>query len=978
MKLQFNSELDYQNEAIESITNIFKGQRQCKSNFTVVSDIDESGTEGKLLTDIGVGNKLEIDEEDILKNVREIQLKNGLPPSSTMRKNDYHFDIEMETGTGKTYVFLRTIFELNNKYGFTKFIIVVPSVAIKEGVVKSIDMMTEHFKGLYNNVIFKSSEYTSKNLDMLRDFAISDNIRIMVMTVQSFNKDTNVINVENEKTNGLKPLQFIQETNPIVIIDEPQTAASTQKANDAIDSLNPLCTLRYSATHKKINNLMFKLDAIDAYERQLVKQIEVASSVSKENNNLAYLKLVSVDNKKSPITAKIEIDKIKSGKIKREEVVVRVGDDLYDASGRRDLYEGYIVSEIFTGEGREYVSFTTKPTIKLGEVNGQLDDDTIKRLQIRKTIEEHLEKELRLTQEGIKVLSLFFIDRVSNYRIYDESGKAQKGKYAIWFEEEYKKLIQLPKYNTLLKDVDIETEVEQVHNGYFAQDKKGIVKDTKGNTAADEDVYSLIMKDKEKLLSFNTKLRFIFSHSALKEGWDNPNVFQICTLNETKSESKKRQEIGRGLRLAVNQDGERVYGFNVNTLTVMANESYEKFAEELQKEYEEDGTLKFGVVEKNTFANIVIKKDGEIKYLEQEGSELIWNHLKKESYIDAKGKVTKELKVALKEERFELPEEFNEIKPQVIKVLKKLSGNLNIKNADDKVKVNLNKKRFLSPEFKELWEKIKYKTTFSVDFDTDKLIEICVKEIKETVSIGKIKQIYTKANLDYTISGIIAEETDKYTEDIEEVRFNLPDIITYLQNETQLTRRTIVEILKQSGKLQDFKNNPQKFMDTVSEIIKRKMRYLIVDGIKYEKLGDEEYYAQELFEEEELYGYLSKNMLETDKSVYNYVIYDSDIESSFAQAMENNKRVKVYAKLPGWFTIDTPLGTYNPDWAVFIEKNNSEKLFFVFETKGSIISEDLRAREEGKIKCGEKHFKALNTDIEFIKTDTFDRVIEKI
>ncbi|WP_097034436.1 type III restriction-modification system endonuclease [Clostridium tertium] len=978
MKLQFNSELDYQNEAIESITNIFKGQRQCKSNFTVVSGVDESGTEGKLLTDTGIGNKLDIDEEDILKNVREIQLKNGLPPSSLIRKDDYHFDIEMETGTGKTYVFLRTIFELNAKYGFTKFIIVVPSVAIKEGVVKSIEMMTEHFKGLYNNVIFKSSEYTSKNLDMLRDFAISDNIRIMVMTVQSFNKDTNVINVENEKTNGLKPLQFIQKTKPIVIIDEPQTAASTQKANEAIDSLNPLCTLRYSATHKKINNLMFKLDAIDAYERQLVKQIEVASSVSKENNNLAYLKLVSVDNKKSPITAKIEIDRIKDGKIKREEVTVRVGDDLYDASGRRDLYEGYIVSEIFTGEGREYVSFTTKPTIKLGEVNGELDDDTIKRLQIRKTIEEHLDKELRLTQEGIKVLSLFFIDRVSNYRIYDESGKAKKGKYAIWFEEEYKKLIELPKYNTLLKDVDIETEVEQVHNGYFAQDKKGIVKDTKGNTAADEDVYSLIMKDKEKLLSFNTKLRFIFSHSALKEGWDNPNVFQICTLNETKSESKKRQEIGRGLRLAVNQDGERVYGFNINTLTVMANESYEKFAEELQKEYEEDGTLKFGVVEKHTFANIVIKKDGESKYLEQEGSESIWNHLKKESYIDAKGKVTKELKVALKEETFELPEEFNEIKPQVIKVLKKLSGNLNIKNADDKVKVNLNKQRFLSPEFKELWEKIKYKTTFSVDFDTAKLIETCVKEIKETVSIGKIKQIYTKANLDYTISGIIAEETDKYTEDIEEVRFNLPDIITYLQNETQLTRRTIVEILKQSGKLQDFKNNPQKFMDTVSEIIKRKMRYLIVDGIKYEKLGDEEYYAQELFEEEELYGYLSKNMLETDKSVYNYVIYDSDIESSFAQAMEKNKRVKVYAKLPGWFTIDTPLGKYNPDWAVFIEKNNSEKLYFVFETKGSIISEDLRAREEAKIKCGEKHFKALNTDIEFIKTDTFDRVIEKI
>lgn len=979
MKLQFNSELDYQIEAIESITNIFKGQRQCQSNFTVVAGTDESGTEGKLLTELGIGNKLEIDEDDILKNVREIQLKNGLPPSNTIRKDEYHFDIEMETGTGKTYVFLRTIFELNAQYGFTKFIIVVPSVAIKEGVVKSIDMMTEHFKELYNNVIFKSSEYKSKNLDVLRDFAISDNIRIMVMTVQSFNKDTNVINMENEKTNGLKPLQFIQQTKPIVIIDEPQTVASTQKANDAIDSLNPLCTLRYSATHKNINNLMFKLDAIDAYERQLVKQIEVASIIFKENNNLAYLKLVGVDNKKSPITAKIEIDRLlKTGKIKREVATVRVGDSLHEKSGYRDLYEGYDISEIFTGEGNEFVSFTTKPTIRLGEVCGEIDDDTVKRLQIRKTIEEHLDKELRLTQEGIKVLSLFFIDKVANYRSYDKEGKPQKGKYAIWFEEEYMDLIKLSKYNTLFKDVDIDTEVEQVHNGYFAQDKKGIIKDTKGNTAADEDVYNLIMKDKEKLLSFDTKLRFIFSHSALKEGWDNPNVFQICTLNETKSEPKKRQEIGRGLRLAVNQYGERVYGFNVNTLTVMANESYEKFAESLQKEYEEEGTLKFGIVEKHTFANIVIRKNVENKYLEQQGSEKIWNHLKNESYIDAKGKVTNELKIALKEETFELPEEFNDIKQQVINVLKKLAGSLNIKNANEKVRITLNKQRYLSPEFKELWDKVKYKTTFSVDFDTKELIKVCVDEIKKSVNIDVIKQQYSKANLDYTKAGIVAEETDKYNEKSISTKFNLPDIITYLQNETQLTRRTIVEILKQSGKLQDFKNNPQKFMDEVSEIIQRKMRYLIVDGIKYEKLGDEEYYAQELFEDEELHGYLSKNMLESDKSVYDYVVYDSDVEASFAQAMEKNARVKVYAKLPGWFTIDTPLGKYNPDWAVFIEKNNEEKLFFVFETKGSIISEDLRVKEEAKIICGEKHFEALNTGVKFKPKDKFDSVIDDI
>ena len=843
MKLKFNSELAYQVEAISSITDIFKGQKQCQSNFTVVAGIDESGTEGKLVTNLGVGNKLEIDEEDILKNVREIQLKNGLPPSKIIKPGEYDFDIEMETGTGKTYVFLRTIFELNKQYGFTKFIIVVPSVAIKEGIVKSIDIMTDHFKELYDNVIFKSLEYKSKNLDVLRDFVISDNIRIMVMTVQSFNKDTNVINKEHEKTNGLKPLQFIQETNPIVIIDEPQSTTNTDKANDAINSLNPICTLRYSATHSKINNLMFRLDAIDAYERQLVKQIEVASVISKENNNDAYMKLLSVDNSKSPITAKIELDVNKKGKIKREVVTVKVTDCLGDFYSGREIYKDYIVSEISCREGNEFISFSTKPPLKLGEVRGNIDDDTIKKLQIRKTIEEHLDKELRLISEGIKVLSLFFIDKVANYRYYDSEGRPHKGKYAIWFEEAYKDLIKLPKYNTLFKDVDVEAEVDKVHNGYFAKDKKGLLKDTKGDTVADKDTYSLIMKDKEKLLSFDTKLRFIFSHSALKEGWDNPNVFQICTLNETKSESKKRQEIGRGLRLAVNQDGERVYGFNINTLTVMANESYENFAESLQKEYEEDGTLKFGIVEKHTFANIVIRKDGENKYLEQQGSENIWNHLKNESYIDAKGKVTNELKVALKEETFELPEEFNHIKPQVVNVLKKLAGSLNIKNANEKVTVPLNKQRYLSPEFKELWDKVKYKTTFSVDFDTEELIKVCVDEIKRNVNIDVIKQQYSKANLDYTKAGIIAEETDKYNEKSVATKFNLPDIITYLQNKTQLTRRTIVKILKRSDKLQDFKNNPQKFMDEVSEIIQRKMKYLIVDGIKYEKLGDEEYYA---------------------------------------------------------------------------------------------------------------------------------------
>lgn len=978
MKLQFDSDLDYQKEAVSSIVDIFKGQSIAQANFTVSSKIDEAGTRGMLLSNLGVGNKLELDNEDLLNNIKTIQLKNGLEQSKKLVKDNYNFTIEMETGTGKTYVYLRTIFELNKKYGFTKFMIIVPSVAIKEGVMKSINIMEDHFKKLYDNVIFKSYEYKSQKLDILREFATSDNIRIMVMTIQSFNKDTNVINIENEKTNGLKPLQFIKDTNPIIIIDEPQSTVGTAKAKDSVKSLNPLCTIGYSATHKDKNNLMYRLDAVDAYERQLVKQIEVASVVTKDNHNEAYIKLMGVTAKKNTIKAKIEFDKWEKGTIKRVSKEFKVDDDLYELSGNREIYKGYIITEINAKEGEESVFFVGHESLSLGEVRGEIDDDVIKRTQIKKTIEEHLNKELKLKQQGIKVLSLFFIDKVSNYRTYDEEGNPKKGKYAIWFEEEYKKAIQLPKYNTLFKDIDIDTEAECVHNGYFSQDKKGRIKDTNGNTLADEDAYSLIMKDKERLLSFDSKLKFIFSHSALREGWDNPNVFQICTLNETKSEMKKRQEIGRGLRLAVNQKGERVHGFNVNTVTVMANESYEDFARKLQNEYEEEEGIRFGIIEKHSFANIIIEKDGEKQYLEEEQSEKIFNVLKDKGYIDEKGKIDDSLKRDLKDKKIELPQEFEEFKPQIVAKLEKLSGNLNIKNANDKEPVKLNKIRYLSPEFKELWDKIKYKTTYSVDFDSDVLIKECSDEIQKNIKVNKAKLLYTKAEIGIEKSGANTKEVNRNVLDVEEHQFVLPDIITFLQNETKLTRRTLVEILKQSKRLDDFKKNPQQFMDEVDKIIKRKMRLKIVDGIKYQKLGNDEYYAQELFETEELYGYLSKNMIHTDKSVYDYIIYDSNVEAEFAQKFEDNEDVKMYVKLPDWFKVDTPLGGYNPDWAVLIEKDGAERLYFVVETKGNILAEELREREYRKIQCGHKHFEALGNDVVFTETDSFEKFKESI
>jgi type III restriction enzyme len=996
MKIQFDANLDYQRDAIESVTGVFAGQEICQTNFTVAPL--QTWEEGSLFhgtqeDTLGIGNRLRLLDEDIHANIRKIQLKNGLAPSEDFDSKDgINLTVEMETGTGKTYVYLRTVFELNRLYGFTKFIVVVPSIAIKEGVQKSLEMTVTHFKELYENVSFDSFTYDSSKLSDVRNFATSPDIQIMVINIDAFRRSfadpekenkANIIHRAHDRMTGAKPIEFIQQTNPIVIVDEPQSVDTTPKSKDAISSLNPMCTLRYSATHVEKHHMLYKLDSVDAYEQKLVKQIEVAGIDVKDGHNKAYIKLLSVNNKKSPISAKVEIDaRQKSGSIKRKIVTVTSGADLLDAkySGGRDIYDGYIIEDIDCTEGSEYISFTSKPAIlKLGQALGETDPDEFKRLQIRKTIEEHLDKEVRLRPQGIKVLSLFFIDKVANYRAYDEDGNPQKGKFALVFEEEYDRAIRKPKYSQLFEGADLDTAAQGVHNGYFSVDKKKdssgneMVKDSSGKTAADESAYSLIMKDKEKLLSFDSKLKFIFSHSALKEGWDNPNVFQICTLNETSSVIKKRQEIGRGLRICVNQDGERVHGFAVNTLTVMANESYEQFAEQLQKEIENEEGIKFGVVEKHLFANIVVPVDDHNhEYLGTEASKQLWSHLQSEGHIDSKGKVQDSLKVSLKNGSLDLPEEFQPHAAQIAAVLKKVSGNLNIKNRDDKEKVALNKAVYLSPEFQALWDRIKYKTTFRVDFDSSALIEKCAEEIKINLQVGKARFTYRKAKTEIDRGGVHTEQVQETTSVYESRAFDLPDLITYLQNETNLTRRTIVATINKSGRLESFKNNPQKFIEQVGSIIKSQMRLFIVDGIKYQKIGDDQYYGQELFETNELFGYLKDNMVKAEKSVFDHVVYDSDIELEFASAFERNEDIKLYAKLPGWFKIDTPLGGYNPDWAVLIEQDGKDKLYFVVETKSTLFSVERRPEENAKIKCGNAHFEALGDDVTFTVSNSMD------
>jgi type III restriction enzyme len=878
------------------------------------------------------------------------------------------FTVEMETGTGKTYVYLRTVFELNKRYGFTKFVIVVPSVAIKEGVYKTLQITEDHFRNLYAGVPFDYFLYDSNKLGQVRNYATSQHIQIMVITVGAINKqDVNNLYKDSEKMGGEKPIDLIRSTRPVLIVDEPQSVDGglQGRGKEALDLMNPLCTLRYSATHADKHHQVYRLDAVDAYERKLVKQIEVASAGVEGGHNKAYVRLVSVSNKANRIRAVVEMDVQRGTTVSREQITIQAGDDLAQVANR-PIYEGYLVDDIGCRKGEEYLQLSNQEErLRIGESVGGVDEDAVKRQMIRRTIEEHLDKELRFGPIGIKVLTLFFIDVVEHYRKYDSNGVPVKGKYAEVFEAEYKAAAAKPKFRSLFKEIDLTHEASEVHDGYFSIDKKGKWLDTDEGNQTNRDnaerAYNLIMREKEKLLGFETKLKFIFSHSALREGWDNPNVFQICALREMGTERERRQTIGRGLRLCVNQNGDRQRGFEVNTLTVVATESYEDFAFNLQKEIEEDTGIRFGIVEKHQFAAIAVKDEaGESKPLGVEKSEAIWTHLKAAGLVDAKGKVQDALRTALKDKTFKLPEEFESQQTEVAEMLRKLAGGLTIKNADERKQIKTRQAILQSAEFKALWERIKHKTTYRVMFDNEALIASCIKALQDLPDVVKTRLQWRKADLAIGKGGIEANETGTSAPIIlEEQDIELPDLLTELQDRTQLTRKSLVRILTESQRLDDFKKNPQQFIDLVADSINRAKRMALVDGIKYQRIGEDAYYAQELFQQEELTGYL-KNMLPAAKAVYEYVVYDSGgVEKGFAEDLEKNEAVKVYAKLPGWFRVPTPLGTYNPDWAVLVEVDGQERLYFVVETKGSLFDEDLRDKESAKIKCGRAHFEAL-------------------
>jgi len=865
MKLHFDSKQEFQIEAIKAITDIFEGQQLSSGDFEF--SITQPGA---LLTENGFGNRLDFSRLDQLEeNIQRVQKNNGLKISTKdeIINNGWNFSVEMETGTGKTYVYLRTIYELNKIYGFKKFVIVVPSVAIREGVMKNLEITEEHFQNLYDKVPVTSDVYDSKKVSNLRGFASANTIQVLVINIDSFAKDENIINKPNDKLTGKKPVEFIQSCKPIVIVDEPQNM-ETEIRKRAIENLNPLCTLRYSATHTNLYNLMYSLNPVKAYDLGLVKQIEVDSVVSENDFNSPFLQLENITRTGNVIKAKIKIDAATENGIKRKSVTASGKNlDLFLLSNRNEKYDGLKIYEI--DFGNEQIELNNGIVLKKGETQGGMNDEVM-RFMISKTVEEHLKKEKNYKDKGIKVLSLFFIDRVKNYREYDSNGNPLKGKFAQWFEEIYQKEISKSVYKGL-----IPYPVDDIHNGYFSQDNKGRVKDTGGETQLDDDTYKLIMQDKEKLLDVNVPLQFIFSHSALREGWDNPNVFQICTLNETKSEIKKRQEIGRGLRLSVNQDGQRIFDPNINKLTVVANERYEDFAKALQIEIQEDCGVDF-------------------------------------------------------------------------------SGRT--KNKNDKKKVNYRKGFEADPKFLQIWEKIRFRTKYRVNYDTKKLITLAANAVSKMDETKKPTIRSLTHGLTMTDEGVGGKLVRDGGVIYGDIPFEIPDMLAYIQSKTELTRSTILEIMKNSKRLKELLLNPQLFMDNAVSIIKDELHQLMIDGIKYEKIGDK-IYEMTLFDDSDFEIYLDNfthTVKDSSKTIYeNYIPLDSGVENQFAKDCESSEQIEFYFKLPYWFEIATPIGKYRPDWAVVFK--NEKKICFVAETKSA--GQELRGSEKLKIDCGTAHFK---------------------
>ncbi|BCD59335.1 MULTISPECIES: DEAD/DEAH box helicase family protein [unclassified Nitratiruptor] len=980
MKLHFK-EQQYQIDAVNSVCDLFDGQPKKELIKNIFDkELKKDGLiEEEIIYNTFANPNLLISNEEILTNLKTIQKRNAIKPSK--RLQGLNFTVEMETGTGKTYVYTRTIFELNKRYGFSKFIIMVPSVAIREGVHKSLEITQDHFKELYNKKLrfFIYDTKRPTNLSNIKSFAKSNDIWVMIMNYQAFAtraKEARKIYEELDLMNSNRPIDVIRSTRPILIIDEPQKFGKISE--EKIKEFDPLFVLRYSATHKNVLNQVYKLDAIDAFEKKLVKKISVKGIEVKNTTattGYLYLDEIILSDKYYP-KARIEFEVKQQNGVKRVLKTLKEGDNFYELSNNLTEYKnGFVIKEIngLTNEVKLINGIVLKPGVAQGEVNEEL----LKRIQIRETIKSHFEKEQILFKRGIKVLSLFFIDEVKKYRDYD--APQAKGEYAKIFEEEYEKLkkeMQSLFNQDYFAYLDSFT-TDEIHEGYFSIDKKGRLKDAKEN---DEDAYELIMKNKEKLLSFDTPVRFIFSHSALKEGWDNPNIFQICTLRYSRSTISKRQEIGRGLRICVDRNGYRmdkqVLGdefFDINNLTVIANENYESFAKALQNEFFED------IDRPLTFTVENIKglrlKDREID--EEMARKLVYNFIKHD-YIDENFYLTDKLREDIKKGDLEIPSNLQEYKNEIIKLIQKIDASSVLKNVIEDEKAKNIKVESLKPnqnftKFEEFWNKIKFKTTYRIDFDSNELIENVIGRINKELEVKKVKieivenEQKEKIRLDedmFEAKKRVVLQSDIALNDI---RY---DLLGELSRATYLKRETIAKILQgiNPSKFDLFKINPEDFIIKVRDIIEEEKATIFISAINYDVSGK---FESEIFTINNFKGKIDEDIIKVKKHIYDYLKFDSQIEKAFAKDLEASDII-VYAKLPSKFKIPTPAGYYNPDFAILFKKQKT--IFFIAETKGSLKSMELRGKEKAKIEYARKHFSYLSDR----QTDNNSKLIYKV
>ena len=1021
--MKFNFQIqDYQTQAVKSVIDCFNGQpyitgityRRDLGNYKPIEYIgqtqlgleDEQGRlfDDELIDDTGFRNeRLHLSSNDLLTNIRRVQQENNVMLSNTLIGDigACSLDVEMETGTGKTYVYIKTMYELNQKYGWSKYIVVVPSIAIREGVKKSFEITEDHFMKLYGKKV-RFFVYDSKNLTQLDDFSSDAGINVMIINMQAFNtslkegaknKESRIIYSERDEFQSRRPIDVIKVNNPILILDEPQKMGgmATQKA---LKNFNPLFVLNYSATHKDQHNLVYALDAVDAYNQKLVKKIEVKGFQVKNfrgTDKYMYLEDIILSPNEPP-KAKIEFEIAYQKTINREMRILSVDDNLFELSKRMEQYKGYRISDIQPETGK--VIFANGEEIQKGEVVGDVSEKDMRRIQIRETIKSHFEKEEILYQQGIKSLTLFFIDEVAKYRQYNESSEEILGEYGEMFEQEYTDVLNeyITLFDTPYQKYLQSIDVSETHKGYFSIDKQGrsVNSETKRGADISDDIsaYDLILKHKERLLSFEEPTRFIFSHSALREGWDNPNVFQICTLKHGESTTMKRQEVGRGLRLCVNQDGFRMDAqrigtsevHKVNKLTVIASESYKDFVTDLQKELKDTLYDRPRKASKEYFVGKSVLFEGDSHQLTVQEANIIYQYLVKNDYITDDGNdtisaryhsaVESQSLAALPESLLKYEDDIHQLIQSVFNdsILEKMIED----GHDVKIKDNDLNDNFYKKEFQDLWNQINHEYAYTVSFDSDELIRKAIRVINEDLFVSKLQYTTT---ISEQKDDMVAEEvrawdsfkasksttTSLEHHQVSQIKY---DLIGKISENTVLTRKTVIKILKgiREDKFYMFKLNPEEFINKVSRLIKEQKATMIVEHISYNVLDKKR--EMSIFTADK-HGSFDK-AFKAEKHIQPYVFTDGtakdSVERSFAKDLDGAEDVCVYAKLPSGFKIPTPVGNYNPDWAIAFKKGTVKHVFFIAETKGTMETMQLRPVEKAKIQCARKLFNEISTE----------------